>query len=223
MLDFRLEPGSVDSKSAFLIPADGTTKGRILCPETPASSPLVGGCSIYQLICSTDDAANTITLWEGVLLDTVASGTGTGGWGSTQSITGTNSINRGATGSFITNGFKVGADLLLTGTSDPANENILSTITAVTTTAITAAGLTNETLPNGAKLYQLSRLMTRPVVANAGFNSTTPPTSLLGTPSDDAEVLRRIDLSATGILVVAVGTTVNSAKRYQVTAKRTLY
>jgi len=132
----------------------------------------------------------------------------------TVSTSGTNALNR-STGSFITDGYRIGDACMFFGTlgvgiPTAANEGIQNlVVTGVTATVLTFSGtlLTSESMAAGFRVFRVARLTQRQVPLNAGNGDALPCVQLLGgsqQPQAFAAPDTGLSLGADEALIVAM-------------------
>lgn len=151
-----------------------------------------GGFSLIELVASsTDGTARDIILWEGEVLTTQET-TNTGTMATTATTNGT--ITR-ASGSFITDGWKIGDGGMIFTPDNTAQaatgiDGIKFVITAVAAGTITVSGTpyaANAGLTAGTRLVRVSQLARHTIAINAGNTTTssgTPNVNLLNQSMD---------------------------------------
>lgn len=168
-------------------------------------------------IASSDAGSNTLQFGMARVLTTGADmGTGNfvDGGGSSDTITRT-------TGSFITDGWRVGDRMLVQGAQSIGNdfEVLLTAVAATTLTFATATVNTAEELLPTTKLCRLGRLWYVTVAAGAGAPSVNAVSGLDTdkAPFLDASPDRLLTLGPNDILTAAVGTTMGTGETIDVT------
>lgn len=150
--------------------------GTILAPasSTATSPALYGGCSIIDLnATSTDSVARDLLLYEGRVLTTQGSGT-TG-----TLSTATNGISR-TTGSWITEGWKVGHGVILIGpdtAAEDAQAGIFAVVTGVNATTLSLSGTpltVNAALAAGTRVVRARPIGRASLKAQQGMTTTDP-------------------------------------------------
>lgn len=198
-----------------------TTKCKILFDVTPAQvvtavsgetalpgesgvrqRVLTGGARIIDgKVTSTDSAAKSLKLYIGEQLTLYAN------MGTVTTTATTNATITRSTGSFITDGWKAGDQLMLDGAVSAANNGTVGVITAVTATTLTLSGVTAisvaETQGADFRVIRLSQYGQIPVPANAGNSDSVPPVKLFGHANDVYNDLG-IQLGATNLLIGAL-------------------
>lgn len=219
MLDVTLPGYWVVKTSALTI--TNTTKCKILMDVTPAQvvtavsgetalpgesavrqRVMTGGARIIDgKVTSTDAAAKSLKLYIGEQLSLYAN------MGTVTTTATTNSTITRNSGSFITDGWKAGDQLMLDGSLSAANDGMPAVITAVTATTITVSGVSAisvaETQGAGFRVIRLVQISQIPVPANSGNSDTIPSVKLFG-HSNDVYNDAGIQLGATNLLVGAL-------------------
>lgn len=200
--------------SAQFVNADGTI-GKIVMEPQPAAAPssttplFYGGASLYDLIGNSTDSANKdVQLYRGDVLTTVGGGTGT--------VSTTSSTVTRASGSFITDGWRVGRQFMLFAAANDAPqavEGILCTITAVTATTLTVSGtpLSALTVNTNARIVALAPLYAATIAAGAGNAGATAEAWILSSSNSAAARVKDEKFSATQVLVAAMKTAVTAS------------
>jgi hypothetical protein len=173
-------------------PGESAVRQRVL---TGGQRVIDGG------IASTDGTARSALLYVGKQSSLYANM-------GTVTITATNVLNR-TTGSFITDGYKVGDAVMVFGSANGANDGVRAIVTGVTTTTLTVNGTpwANTTEAAGFRVFRVIRRTQRAVAINAGNADATPPTILLGGTQDPQSLPAPdtgLSLDADGALIVAM-------------------
>lgn len=170
-------------------------------------TPGASGSRIHAVnIATNDSVANELQLYVGKkITDQADMGTGALADGGA----GDDSITR-TTGSFVTDGWRVGERLLLQGATTLANdfEAFLTTVAATTLGLPTGTVDTVENLPSGAELFRLLKLTYLAVPLGSGEPSVVAVSGLDITqmPALDASPDRFIMLGPNDVLFGAVTT-----------------
>jgi len=213
------QPIYADTPAAFICPKPTTftvtygTRAKVLVDQyanANASGSLpsyYGGCTVLDLVASSTDASNRdLEIYVATVLYTTGSS-------DSIAINGTN-ITR-TTGSFLTDGFRVG-DLFMAFAADNVSRNgddgILGIITAVAALQLDFNGTpysnVGEHFNNGTRLCTVGLRLRAPIAANSG-NGTIPNVSLLNNAMDTAQCRFEQKLGANNLLIgrmpVAVG------------------
>lgn len=209
-------PGAHLSILTSFIAAD-TTLGKVLLDpqaaalpvDTAPPSPLFyGGASVYELTAfSSDSVAKDVQFYVGEVLTTVGTATGAG-------ATTTSTITR-ATGSFITDGWRVGKQVMIIAAANAAPqavEGILATITGVTATTLTVNGtpFSALSLDSGARIVSVSPLFATSVPAGAGNSSAASEKWILSNTNGSAERVVDRKLGANQMLLAAMDAAVSA-------------
>lgn len=161
-------PGAFDdTRFASFIAASGTLAQVIADVSKAPVSPLLGGKRVYDItVSSTDAAANSLLLWEGVEASLYAN-MGTVGTTATTNAT----VTRTA-GSFITDGWVAGQTAMLQGSAAAANNGNYAVVTTVTATTLTfngiPVGFTAQTEGAGFRVIRVARRAPVLIPANSG-------------------------------------------------------
>ncbi|OIR02625.1 hypothetical protein GALL_153390 [mine drainage metagenome] len=213
MIDGTL-PGYWDNKVANFTAANGT-QAKVLVDVSPAQVAaaivgeaalpgeasvrqrvMTGGCRVIDgLISSSDSAAKSVAVWQGVQATLYANM-------GAPTITALNVINR-TVGSFVDDGYSVGDSCMLFGATTAANDGVLAQVTAVTALALTFNGtpFTNEASAAGFRIVRVGRAKQIAVPANAGSSDSVSSVSLLlGAQTDSTG----IQLGANGMLIAGL-------------------
>ncbi len=162
-------------------------------------------------VAATDSGANTALLYYAKRM-TLESAMGTGAFvdngGSPDTLTRTS-------GSFVTDGWKIGDRMLVADPTTLANSFFvtLTVVAILTLTFVTASVDTAEDLPSGAIIYRLSQLHLTTLAANAGNAAATDALDMLKTdwPIADTTPDRYITIGADDALAMSFGTAVGAA------------
>lgn len=150
------------------VPGELTVRQRVLS----------GGQRVFDgSFSSTDSVARSVLIWIGTTLTRQANM-------GVASVTTNNTINR-TSGSFITDGWKLGDSAMIFDAPTAANNGNLSVVTAVTslTLVFNGAGLTNETLTT-VRVMRVALRTRRGVPLNSGNADSAPAVLLLGGSQD---------------------------------------
>ncbi len=125
------------------------------------------------------------------------------------------------TGSFITNGWKVGDIAYFYNSTTRANDFKveLTAVAALTLTFATGTTNTGEVFPAGGIIYKIAQLSKPDVPASAGNSSGIPAIDLLDdavNPIFDASPDRYLVLGPNDALAVACGTAVGAGEQFDV-------
>lgn len=177
------------------------------------------GARIHQQIaCSSDASANTIKVYHCEKL-TAQDAMGTGAF--VDGGAGSDTITR-SSGSFITDGWKVGDLLIVSGSTTRANDFAvrLTGVASGTLTFVTGTVTTAENLPTGAMLYRGGQFQLSTLAANAGNVAGTTSFDLLSStyaPEVDDTPYRYRTLGAYNAIAVALGTALGAGEYLDVT------
>ena len=216
--------------------ANNVTKAKILvdtsimAPATNATAyqpSYYGGCSVLDITASTTGATMPTYVYLGTV-GTVQDTTNTGVMATTNT---TNSTVTRSTGSFITDGFRIGDNIMLfvplTGTPDLAVDGLLSTVTNVSANTLTLNGVTvgsNTSLATGTRVVRVKTHFVANVQANSGANVTTVSTGMLNNPNDGGILRSEIKLGPNNMLMIAPTVNVAALPIYMsVSAQVALY
>lgn len=187
---------------------DNTTRAKILADETPpqvmaaitGETALPGEATVRQRIltggqrivdggfASTDGTARDIKMWMGTVLSRGgASGANPGqSQMGTVSVTTQNVLNR-TTGSFLTDGWQVGDDVMMFDTATAANNGVKGAVTVVTATAMTVSGTpwTNDAASGAAtRVARVAQRTMKNIPLNAGNTNAAPPVPIMSGAQD---------------------------------------
>ena len=207
------------------ITANETTRAKILVQESqPVVLPAItgetvlpgetvvrqrvlsGGQRVFDgSFSSTDGTARSVLIWIGTVLTRQANM-------GVASTAGTNTINR-TVGSFLTDGFLPGDDVMMFDAPTAANNGVLGIATGVTATVITVNGtpFTNETLTT-VRVCRVAQRTRRALAINAGNLDTTPAVQLIGGSQDPSAFLSPdagISLDENSIIAVSAVATIS--------------
>lgn len=171
------------------------------------------GSRVHMMQASTNDGSDNSAKVHFIKETTLQSDMGVGalvdGGGSSDTITRTS-------GSFITDGWKVGDKVLVSGATTLANDFlvILTGVAALTLTFATSTVNTAENLPTGAKLYKAVQAEQVSVPTNAGNSTTVPAVNLLGGLIGVSSTIENsfLTLASDEGLAVAAGTALGSSE-----------
>ncbi len=206
MADAPIFVGSWKVQNTVFIASHSTTAAL---PIFVAGS---SGSRVHAIsLASTDSGANTAILYYAEKM-TAQSDMGTGAFldnsGDPDSITRTS-------GSFVTDGWKIGDRFVVVDPTTLANSFFatLTVVAALTLTFATANTNTAENFPTGAIIYRLSQLHLTTVAANAGNAASTDALDMLITDFPIADVTpdRYIILGPDDALAMSVGTAVGAS------------
>lgn len=188
-LDATLPQAWLDQSVSLTI--TNSTRAKVLFQKQIAGGNLLGGFRIIDgQIASTDGAAKSLLFWQGQEL-TLEGATGTPTIGTTSTFT------RGS-GSFLTDGWRVGdTAMLVHGASGPyggtaANYGTVVQLTAVAALTLTVNGtpLTVEAWQTGSRLVRVTQRTRLAIPANSGNADATPPVALMtGTQNPSSAAL----------------------------------
>jgi hypothetical protein len=178
-----------------------------------ATSPLYyGGCTIIDLTATSTDVVKDVILYEGVVTTTETIATG--------AMTTTASTITRTNGTFITDGYKVGDNVMIfapEGTApNAAVDGILATLTTVVALTLTANGTPFGalTLATGSRVVRVANLFRATVAANSGSSATIPNVKLLGNSQDQSAVLGEKKLGSSDMLMIAMQANVGALPAY---------
>lgn len=195
--------------------ATSTTIAKVLVePQASAAAagnlpPYYGGCSVIALdAASTDGSNKDIDLWTGEVL-TTQDVTLTGVMATTATTNGT--LTR-VNGSFITDSWKIGDNLMIFTPDNIAQvastvDGLLSIITAVTATTITISGTTwtaQTPLTTATRIVRVARQFRATVPLSSGNTNAIGSTSLLGHINDGSIIRTEKKLGQTSMLIGAM-------------------
>ena len=192
-----------------------STNWRVL-----ANSPSPNGCRVHYLnVAQTEATARNLTLGIGRRLSIPSN------FGATKTVTATNQINR-ASGSFITDGWRVNDIVMLVNLTDlftDANHSTFGVVSAVTATALTVIGtpFSNQSpMSDNLHLYKVGVQTMHNIPASAGASNSVPSVAALGTtqwPMIDSSPGRFLTMGPNDVLVGQLGAAMTSTNRTDVT------
>lgn len=197
-----------------LVNADSTL-GKVVMDPNPAAAPgatspmLYGGASVYDLFAhSSDSAAKDVQFYRGEVLTTVGAATGT--------ATTTSSTVARTTGSFVTDGWRVGMQAMIFAalTDAPqAVEGILCTVSSVAAATLSFSGtpLSALTLTTGARVVALDPMWAVSVPAGSGNSGAVVETWVLSTTNASAARVKDEKFGPTQMLVASAKTAVTAS------------
>lgn len=203
-------PALVDSLVAVGISAAVGTVLRVLAYPTAAAtaaSPLpqyYGGQRILDLVASSTSAgAEAFALWEGTVLTTQATAV-------TGTIATTSTAVSRSSGSFITDGWRVGQVIAIFppngAQSVGANEGLLALISAVSATTLTVAAIGTAmaaaNAQTGSLLASMGQKFQFSVAANSGNATGTANVVVLNHANDNSALTTEIKLGPTELLAI---------------------
>lgn len=206
-------PSRFDSPKPIGFTAANTTIAKIVFePQVSAAAAgndpaFYGGSTILDLTVSSTDSANKdMDVWQGKILTTQSAGA-TG----TLSITTQNVLNR-TTGSWITDGFQVGDEVMLFtpyGTAQAATgiDGIVGIVTAVTALTMTVNGTpwtNNAGLTAGTRVMAVSRLFRTSIPLSSGAVAGTRNVSLINNANDSAQTQYELKIGSDSVLIAAM-------------------
>jgi hypothetical protein len=175
----------------------------------------------------TTTSPGSVILYKLTKIGTVSS------WGTT-TITSTTTITR-TTGSFITDGFQTYERYLLQGWTGASNaapfyaNDIIIQPTAMTATALTVTGLTNDTaVTSTGTIWRLTQMAQAAITASAGtYNGTSyiGPVSLIDRgilphlPATSPSPLNSIFLGTNDAIAIALGTACTGTQTVEIMAE----
>lgn len=218
-------PGAFDTRQASFIAASGIL-AKVLADVAAASGNLTGGQRVFDMtVASTDSAANSLILWEGMQM-TLQTNMGTAATTAT-----TNATVTRTTGSFITDGWQVGDSAMCLGSAGASNNGNVAIVTGVAALTLTFSGVPAGFSANaegaGFRLIRVTRRAWVSVPANAGnatsVSALNANVQVVGQGYDQTKDGSGIELGATGLLLVGLYQAVSALPAtVQVTAKTAL-
>lgn len=185
-----------------------------------ALSPSPNGCRIHYLnVAQTEATARNLVLGIARRVSQPAN------FGATKTVTSQNTINR-ASGSFITDGWRVNDIVMLVNVTDvftDANHATFGVVSAVAATTLTVTGtpFTNQSpMSDSLSLYKVALQTTHNIPASAGNTNAVPSVAALGLtqwPMIDGSPGRFLTLGPNDLLVGQLGTAMTSTNRTDVT------
>lgn len=214
-LQYGIAPaGFSNSPAASFIAANGTT-AKILVEQIPAAAAngaipwYYGGCTAIDLVASSSDSSpKDVLLYIGSLA--TAQGNATGALATTAST-----ITR-ASGSFISDGYQVGDQVMIFapfGTAANSGvDGIQGTVTGVAALTLTVNGSPFGVLSLAAasRVFRMAPHLRATVAANAGTNGTVSSMGLLGSTVDGSVVKTELKLGPNNVLVAGMQTAVSA-------------
>jgi len=195
--------------------AADSTNWRLL-----ALSPSPNGCRVHYLnAAQTEGTARNLSIGIGRRLSSPTN------FGATKTVTTQNTINR-ASGSFITDGWRVNDIVMLANNTDlftDANHSAFGVVSSVSATALAVTGtpFTNQgPMSDSLHLYKVALQTMHNVPASAGNSNSVPSVAALGTtqwPMIDGSPGRFLTLGPNDILVGQLGTAMTTTSRTDVT------
>jgi hypothetical protein len=169
---------------------------------------LQGGCQIIDgTISSSDATLRYLNLYLGKEL-TLGSAMGTVAYTAT-----TNSTITRTTGSYITEGWKVGMKLMSFNSTNSANDGKPVSVTGVTATTLTLSGVSAISVAGTQdatlRLFAIAQRTEIAIAASAGTNGSSTPIKLIGN-SQDASTFAGIQLGEKGVLIGSMAAAVSA-------------
>lgn len=178
--------------------------------ETSTTPQYYGGCTAIDLVATSSDASNKALM---IYQCTVAT---TQDAGNTGAMTTTTSTIPRTTGSFITDGFLVG-DQVMTfapfGTAPNAGvDGIPCILTGVAALTLTLSGtpIAALALAAGTRVVRVNTHGRVPVLANSGTDGTVASTQLIGNALDNSLLTTELKLGPLNLLAVAMQAAVSA-------------
>lgn len=221
-------PGSFgDTLQASFIAASATY-AKVLSDVVAANTAakLAGGARVYDItFSSTDATANAAYLWEGVQLSLYAN------MGTVSTTATSNATITRSSGSFITDGWLVGDQLMVLGSAGGTNNGNPGIITAVSAGTLTLNGVPSgwgaNTEGSGFRVIRVTKRAPIQIAANAG-NATATTTTVdnvqgISSTNDKTRDTLGIELGSNSLLLVSLYQATSALPAtIQVTAKRAL-
>lgn len=203
-------PGSFETTPPVSFIAANGIAAKIVVDTQPAqaagtyTNQLGGGCTVLDLITvSSDSVARDVAVALGIVA-TTQSPSATGIIATPNS----NTITR-ASGSFITDGFRVGDSVVVFAPAslapNTAVDGIVATVTAVVDLSLTFNGTPFGVLTPfaaGTRIMRVAPAFVATIPASAGSSSSVPNENLLGNGLDKAILRTELKLGATTALFV---------------------
>lgn len=210
-------PAATKFFMATWIAAEGTKAKMLTEPYAAAVASATepayyGGCAVIDLTAAATGAAPDVILWVGEVRTTQGTDTGV-------MATGTNSIAR-TTGSFISDGWKVGKLVMIfapVGVAENASvDGILGVITGVTATSINVNGtpFAATSLTAGTRIVEVCQLFRSAVVTSSGDSSSVSNEQILGDAMDTGLVRLQKSLGPTQVLIASLSAAVGALPLY---------
>lgn len=214
---FANVPAAFTRAGTMLVSTD-STKLKVVVDTYAAAAAVdtttpvyYGGCTLTDITAAGTVFSREIQLWIATARTTVSGG-------ATGAVTFAASTITRASGSFLTDGFKIGSQVTVFAGSDAAaavNEGVIGTITAVTALQITVSGtpFTAGAEANGARICSVRPKYTGSVIQNAGLSAAVPNTDLLHACEGDSFANRdELKLGANQLLAAKVTTAVGGGE-----------
>lgn len=211
---------------ASFIAAD-TTKLKVIVDAQPAvaaagTQPLKqGGCTVIDAVATSSDAASKdMQLYLADVRTTVAAA-------ATGVVATTTSTITRVTGSWLTDGFRVGMTVALFAAMNlDANncDGVVGVISAVTATVITVSGTpftANAAVPNTTRVCAMSPHFRTSIPANSGLSAIAASVGLLGAANDGSTIRTELKLGTTQMLVAGLAAAASALPAY-VNARATI-
>ncbi len=181
------------------LPGESTVRQRVL----------TGGCRVIDgKATSSDSVARALLVYEGVQTSLYAN------MGTVATTATTNSTITRTVGSFITDGFQIGDNIMVFGAVSAANNGMIAIVTGVAAGTLTLSGTTAisvaETQSAGFRIIRVGAAYRKPVAITAGTDGTTAPVPIIGGTLDPRTDTTGISLGANGMLIVGMQATISA-------------
>ncbi len=198
--------------AAFI--AASSTYGKVLVDVSPGSGTAgaagfrSGGTAVMDLLAwSSDSVANNVIVWEGLQTTLYAN------MGVAATTATTNATVTRTTGSFVTDGYTVGDNVMLFGSAGAANNGVVLTVTAVATLTLTFNGVPASFSANteaaGFRIVRVHKRSTVPVAAGAA-TTTGANVQLFASTYDKTLYTLGTELGPLGMLIVSPAAAVSA-------------
>lgn len=203
--------GFTPGKPVGFIAATGTAAKVVIEPQTAAvavpatpSPDFYGGATILDLrVSSTDSVAKSLLLWMGEVQTTASI---------TITLSSQNLLTR-ASGSYITDGWRVGDQVMIFAPFGSAQvaagiDGIAGTITAVAALTLTVNGTPwasgSNVLTTGSRLVNISQIIRAAVPANSGNADGTNPVFVISNTISSALIPQEVKLGASTVVAASL-------------------
>jgi hypothetical protein len=204
---YAIVPSGFDTNTAFIVTATGTAAVALTDPQPAAAStttsPLYyGGCTVIDgTISTTESVARDLQVWRCKAVTTEGVSTG--------AMTTTSSTIVRASGSFITDTWQVGQQVMVfaprTLAPNAALDGIVATITAVVALTLTVSGtpFAALTLAAGSIVARPRRVFVTSIPLGAGSTAAVANVKLVNNSTDNSISVGDRKLGATDFLAVS--------------------
>lgn len=209
-------PAGHSGVGAVFVNADGLL-GKVIMEAVIAAAAVAsppaplfyGGAALYDLMAySSDTVSKDVLLYRGTVLTTVGTATG--------AATTTSSTAVRASGSFITDGWRVGRQVMIFAPPTEAAqavEGILCTVSAVAALTLSFSGtpLSALTLTAGTRIVALDGMYAATVPAGAGNSGAVAEAWILSSTNASAQRVKDEKFGANQMLIGSMKTAVTAA------------